>query len=114
MSGAGNDIKTATQDIQQLKQTETVAMTATIIADGVTQPSTGSNLYTSIADLFSKLDVFIKLVDDLSKVSFVRVLICNYVAKICGSDSSIRDCCVASDFIFVQGMFGTLFIKPLC
>lgn len=73
MSGVGNDLQAATQDIQRLKQTEagTMVVSASVIVDSITQPSTGSNLYTSIADLLSKLDVFIKLVDELSKVSLV-------------------------------------------
>lgn len=66
MSNAERDVKATKEDIEQLSK---MGATATAFSNCTSQCNTESGLYKSFGTLLSKLDIFVEIVDDISKVS---------------------------------------------
>lgn len=69
MSNAERDVIATKEDIEQLSKT---GATTTAFSNCTSQFNTESSLYKSVGTLLSKLDIFVGIVDDISKVSSAR------------------------------------------
>lgn len=71
LSNAELDVRVANSDIQQLSKMEAGSTTISALTDVSSQFNIESDLYKTIGTLFSKLDVLVGFIDDVSKVSFI-------------------------------------------
>lgn len=95
------NVKSAAQDIEQcgiVHSAKAADSTAVAVADNVVEQSEQSEMYEALGNLFAKLDVFVGIIDKLSKVKniFIHLSVfcnhCNYTGP------PVLRCCVASHF----------------
>lgn len=68
------DVKTAVQDIEQhgiVRSADAVDSTVVAAADGIVEQSEQNEMYEALGSLVAKLDGFVGIIDELSKVSIL-------------------------------------------
>lgn len=70
MSNVELDVKAVMEDIKQLPGVGARNTTIAAFTNNISQLGEEDDLYKSVGALFSKLDVFVGFIDDISKVSF--------------------------------------------
>lgn len=102
------NVKTAAKDIEQrgiMRSAEAEDSAAIKSVDQIMEQSERGELYEDVGNLITKLDIFVGIIDEASKVSILLDKL-RIADKQLLPGSSVPQCCMASRFGFVQGMHG--------
>ena len=103
MERANVEIGQTVIDIQQSSITDnSVANRFDTVDQATTQINMQKDLAKSLANILSKVDVFVSLIDDLSSIS-TCALVTGSIADLVRSDPPVSQCCMTSGLVFVQG-----------